>query len=265
MFLQDYLGNFHAGVIVTFDPPTVQAVPGLVVALKNTNQVVRRAAAKALGSIVPPAVEAVASLIEILGDPDQEIRAAAVAGLQRIGDAAVPALKKARSSPDPTVGLAAVQILARIAPAILAADAKIQKTKGIERAGDEALKLVGQLEVFYWIGALCRKRRTDSFSFTELEVVLPDLVTKSDSLSTASIRRHVEDVSKFFRAYYKKYEGVDVPKDEDWMAADGDKFVTRYAGARRQMIGAVGWRAWEETRRYLKARGFPLMPISQES
>jgi hypothetical protein len=48
------------------------------------------------------------------------------------------------------------------------------------------------------------------------------------------------------------------------MVPDGDKFVTRYTGAKRQTIGAVGWKAWEETKRYLTARGIPLKPISQK-
>lgn len=182
----------------------------------------------------------------------------------RIGDTAVPALHKARSSPDPAVGLAAVQILAQIAPAALAADGKSQKPKGIERTGDEALKLIRELEVFYWIGALCRKRRTVSFSFTDLEVVLPELATRSKSLSDSSLRRHVKEVSKFFRAYYKRFDGIDVPRDDDRMVADEHKFISRYVGARRQVIGAVGWKAWEDTKRYLTARGVALKPISRD-
>jgi hypothetical protein len=94
-----------------------------------------------------------------------------------------------------------------------------------------------------------------------LEVVLRDLVNSTESLSPTSIGRHVTEVSNFFHTYYKKYDGIDVPDDKDRMVADSEKFVTRYTGAKRQTIGAVGWKAWEETKRYLTARGIPLKPI----
>jgi HEAT repeat protein len=242
----------------------VPAVAALVAEMSNGNEVVREHATASLGNIGPAAEVAIPALVAALADPSGKARQNAGVALVRIGDAAVPALNKARSSPDPAVGLAAVQILAQIAPAILVADGKSQKPKGIERMGDEALRLIGELEVFYWIGALCRKRRTVSFSFTDLEAVLPELVTISDAVSDTSLRRHVKEVSNFFRAYYKRFDGIDVPRDDDRMAADEHKFMSRYVGARRQVIGAVGWKAWEETKRYLTARGVGLKPISRD-
>jgi HEAT repeat protein len=240
------------------------AVPALLAAMADRDETVRQNAAASLGNIGPAAEDAIPVLVAALADPGETVRRNAGTALGKIGDAAVPALHKARSNPDPMVALAAIQILAQLAPSLLAADGKGQRPKGIERMGDVALERIGQLEVFYWIGALCRKRRTDWFSFTDLEAVLPGLVTISDSLSPASIRRHVTEVSNFFHAYYKKYDGIDVPADDDRMVADDEKFVTRFTGARRQVIGAVGWKAWEETKRYLTARGIRLKPIPRK-
>ena len=244
--------------------PAELVVPALISALAGQDDSVRHRAAEALGGLDGPAELLVPALIQLLAEERDVVRTKAAEVLTKIGEHALPALNNARFHPDAMIGSSATQILAQIAPDMLSSGGKGQKPKGIERTGDEAFRLIGELEVFYWIGALCRQRRTDAFSFTDLEAVLPDLVTLYDSLSNASIRRHVEKVSDFFHAYYKKYEGIDVPEDGDRMAADGDKFVTRYTGAKRQTIGTVGWTAWKETKRYLTARGIPLKPISRK-
>lgn len=238
------------------------AVSVLIGALDDSNKTLRFLAASALVDIGVEAKLTIPILIELLADAQFGSRSHIAHVIMRIGVAAVPALRRASAGTNSKLALAALQIIAQISPAVLTAEGKSQKPKGIERMGDEALRLIGDLEVFYWIGALCRKRRTDSFTFTELAKVIPDLVTVADSVSSSEIRRAMTDVSKLYRSYYKKFYDTDVPNDDDRMTADGDKFVTRYNGAKRQIIGSVGWKAWEETKRYLTARGVALKPIT---
>ena len=220
--------------------------PALVEALGNQHPPLRCKAALALGELGCSADMCARQLARGLGDDYKQVRSACMRTLSRLGRAAVPALNEVREHPDERVRARAIRVLARIAPSSLDA-------RGLERMGDEALKLIGKLEVFYWIGVYCRERRREGFSFTKVAPKLPAI--PDATTSNSSIRRHLEDVSAFFRAYYKRFEGIEVPADEDGMSDDASKFISRVNGAREQKICPVGWRAWEETREYLMARG----------
>jgi HEAT repeat protein len=62
----------------------MQIVPALVQAMEDQNRVVRRATARALGSVGPQAVEAVPDLIQALEDRTWSVRRAAAGALKAI-------------------------------------------------------------------------------------------------------------------------------------------------------------------------------------
>jgi len=89
------------------------AVPPLIQALGDSDWVVRRAAAEALGKLGDP--QAVPALIQALGDSDSDVRAVAAEALGAIGDPqAVPALIQALGDSGWDVRRAAAEALGKL-------------------------------------------------------------------------------------------------------------------------------------------------------
>lgn len=275
---EDYEGVLGA-VAAVCRVPAAAAVPLLLARVHAADGIPPRATGSLTDLLESLGVTAVPVMLAwAAASPDgQHDREAAEAFVLSLGEDSRPALLMATNTSDRAMAALAGQLLAAVdeaartaeheehltgRPSFLATE-RTPSVSGLDRAGYEAYSLIGQLEIFYWIGAVCRKRGTRFFSFTGLEAVLSKLVTRSDSLSAASIGRHIEHVSEFFHSYYKRFEGINVPSDDDRMVADEDKFVARYKG-RRPMIGAVGWKAWEETKRYLTGQGIALKPIPKD-
>ena len=97
-----------------------EVVPGLVEALRDKNEFVRKEVATALGNMGPSAKEAIPALIDLLGEgrPTGYTRAdvggAASEALGKIGKDAVPLLVKALKSRDTDVRTGAAYALAGI-------------------------------------------------------------------------------------------------------------------------------------------------------
>ena len=100
------------------------AVPALILALKDPEARVRKAAASALWGLGPKAHDAVPTLAEALADNGDGVRLGAVMALGSIGRdaaAAVPALARAVRDRDGNVRLWAAKALAKIGPPARAA------------------------------------------------------------------------------------------------------------------------------------------------
>jgi HEAT repeat protein len=89
----------------TIGPAAAEAVPAIVVALKDQDRDVRGAAADALNEIGPAAAGAVSALVVALKDPDEGVRRYAAVAINKIGPAAaegVSALVEALRDQNPT-------------------------------------------------------------------------------------------------------------------------------------------------------------------
>jgi HEAT repeat protein len=131
------------------------AVPGLIVALTDVHDAVRKAAAEALAKIEPDwprgtgAAAAVAGLVQVLGGRSSEAAQHASAALSRIGRAAVPALAEALADEErDTRQVAAARVLGRIgAEAAAAVPTLTQALRSehthVRQAAAEALAGIG--------------------------------------------------------------------------------------------------------------------------
>src|SRR5262249_27334642 len=90
-----------------------QAAPALVKALADPSPAVRRWAAAAVGELGPIAPQAIPALIGGLADDDARHRALSAAARVRMGGRAVPRLVEALCHPDPTLRCHAPRILGR--------------------------------------------------------------------------------------------------------------------------------------------------------
>jgi len=142
-------------------------IPALLAALKDSDPLVRRDAAEALGDFGKAAKSAVASLIQALDDPDWQAQTGAIGGLGRIGEqrevvlpmlvkklhdqnrivrrcagfalgdlggqAAFEALLKATDDPDDSVREAVFQSLKRIDPEALRRSGKRPRSNSRRR------------------------------------------------------------------------------------------------------------------------------------
>jgi HEAT repeat protein len=93
----------------------VQAVAGLLEALRDEAPSVRKTAATNLGRLGPKAIAALPALTAATGDPEVAVRKAAVGALGELGLAAVPALALALN--DESVSLQATEAIAKYAEA----------------------------------------------------------------------------------------------------------------------------------------------------
>ena len=101
-------------------PDAVEALPQMVKALESKEEMVRSAAAYALGEIGPAAVEALPQLVKALESKEEMVRSAAAYALGEIGPAAVealPQLVKALESKEERVRSAAANALGKMGPA----------------------------------------------------------------------------------------------------------------------------------------------------
>jgi HEAT repeat protein len=93
------------------------ALPALVIALRDSDALVRAWAAQALGNVGTNAADAVPALTELLGNDDEGSRNSACMALGQIGPAArtaLPALRAALSDTSQTVRRFAAQAIQRI-------------------------------------------------------------------------------------------------------------------------------------------------------
>ena len=98
------------------DHPFPGSVRDLIFALSDVHDFVRAPAARALGKNGPAAEAAITALIRLLeNDPEIEVRREAATSLGLISSrSALPALEKARQSPDPFLSEAAREAIERI-------------------------------------------------------------------------------------------------------------------------------------------------------
>jgi len=199
---------------------SAKAVPGLIKALASDEAAVRCKAAEIIGEFGVEAGDAAPDLIKALSHPDAEFHTLVLAAFGELGEAGIKSMQD-----------------------VFADNATAREPTGIERMGaQEIFEVIEQLRMFRQIGDLCRTRGSDSFSF--------DTMADELFIGRATIRRRMEAVSAFFRRYFKRFEERDVPEDDDGIAGPSNKFLHRRQG-KQPTICALGWRAWEETCRYL--------------
>jgi outer membrane protein assembly factor BamB len=108
------------GVLIDLAPDTESAQPALIRALTDTDELVARDAARALGALGERAAPSVLPLMKALSHPDPLVRLYVAEALASIGAAAAPAVSRlveALGDPDPGVRWAACEALAAIGPA----------------------------------------------------------------------------------------------------------------------------------------------------
>lgn len=227
-------------VLKAMGPRAAALVPELVKLLKHAKGTARRAALFALSEIGPEAGSAVPDLIEVLSDKDQLCRDLAAQALVAIGPEAIPHLRQA-------LGAAPAADREGIAFVLSRVEHKLEQWPvGIERMGDEALRLMDPLRTFRRIGEVCRDRDTDALSFEEME----DLFGRSPG----TYRNHTKKVGEFFRRYFREYEGLDIPDDDDDAEPEGCKVFQRAQAKPLRICTPLGWRAWSLTVAYLDRR-----------
>ena len=221
------------------------AIPALIDAIQHRKEVAQRTAALALGRMGPTASPAAPSLINLLRSPDEEVCREAAQALAELAPASVPFLRNAlRDSTDQNLRTKVAQVLFGIAPEALMNDLPAQVSKGIAQFPPaETAVIIEELRVFRQVGELCRTRESNSFQFPALAAEL--------AIGEATLRRYMNTISRFFRNYFKRYEGLAVPDDDDALADPEVKLLDRGQGKKRTTICPLGWRAWEETCRYL--------------
>jgi len=84
------------------------AIPELIAALKDSDLYVRRFACQAFAAMGPEAKEAIPALSKALDDDKKQVRGAALIALTKMGEAGRPALSKALTNPNPDVQEAAI-------------------------------------------------------------------------------------------------------------------------------------------------------------
>ena len=146
--LNDPDANFRRHAAETVGKIGPEVVQALVGALKDENEVVRKAAAFDLWRLGPEAKAAVPTLIEMLKDKDKEVRLMAARVLEGIGPAAkaaVPALIEVFKDKDENVRVGAAEALGKIGPEAVPALIEVFKDEDIGVRGKvvSALRKMG--------------------------------------------------------------------------------------------------------------------------
>jgi HEAT repeat protein len=136
------LANQAASALVHYGPG---AVPGLTLALQDSNPEVRQLACSTLSQIGRPAASAAPQLVVSLSDP--QIMAMAAYALTRIGPHAVPYLAQALEHPQPRVREKAAVALGQLGPSARSAAPGLERLlededPAVRKQGGTALRAV---------------------------------------------------------------------------------------------------------------------------
>jgi HEAT repeat protein len=165
--------RYAVGALAEIGSAATEAVPAVIAALRDTDEVVRAGAAAALGKIGPAAAETVPALIAALGDADKMVRRSAAGTLEHIGPPAaeaVPALLvTALADFDTDVCQSAAEAIGQaVMPALALAVQSVDW--GLRTSPTEALKVIGSAGVPSLIAALGAASNTDLRRFLDASV-----------------------------------------------------------------------------------------------
>ena len=90
-----------AGTMATMGPAAESAVPGLIAALADKEECVRRYAAKALGAIGPQAKDAIPALEKLLSDPTSAPKTSKRPSVAQEAKAAIEKIQAGKREPAP--------------------------------------------------------------------------------------------------------------------------------------------------------------------
>jgi HEAT repeat protein len=238
------------------------AVRELVEAFHVPQHDVRERISIILGRIGPAAVQ---ELIGALSDPSELVSSAAGDALKYIGAASIQPLMtlvkngtsqaKSRAADvlkliDESTASEVIRLIEAEAHATIQdqANRATQELEGIEVMGDEAVLAEKALDTFRRIGEVCKVRKTNRFTFKDMQLQL--------GLRDTTIQERINKIGKLFRKYFKKFEyHIDIPLDTDDKFAKEHKLFDRGKGKRESTIcEPLGWRAWELACQFLERR-----------
>jgi hypothetical protein len=130
---------------------------------------------------------------------------------------------------------------------IATADVVVTRQRiGIARLGDESSQIISALTLFRRVGEVFRTEAKTG------ELALSYIAKRIDEPFT-TLRTKMKLVSRFFRRYFKRYEKLEIPGDEEDLEPDmaDRKKLFELAHGKRFRIYSLGNRAWELTCQYL--------------
>ena len=258
--------RWAAGVVLSrLGPAAEGSVPALIEALKDEWPDIRAQAAHALGQIGGAPQDAIPAIIGLMQDEVVFVReecALALGKFHASAEMAIPALINAIRDEEEAVSMMAAYSLGRIAANIRAStyfkpppsstqekslrDAtafvlgiieEVEREQGIEVMGYRAAMMKGRFEHFRHIGEYCKKRDVDSFKISVLANLIDSGETKAGYI--------LDEISCFFREYFKITKGIEIPTDDDESTDGRNKIFDRGQGKRGVTIRELGWRSWE--------------------